>query len=424
MIVAALLAITLDPAMRLVFTHMANFRFRPRWRARATSAVLVGKIHSEESHPISRVRMRLYEPAVKWSLRWKWAYQRLGSEFMPPLDEGALLFMPTTLPGISVTQAQKLLQLQDRILMRFPEVARVMGKAGRAESSTDPAPLSMMETIVLLKPKSQWRKAATWYDRWPEWTKPLCRRVTLDHISTDDLTTEMNEALRMALTGKKTGRVGALALVAAAAVWGDTRFEVRQEHLRKGCYGVMTVDDQGVYFHGQKGHAWAWKYQDIQELKLGPARIHLTTYWDNKFKLSADRKYEFTGKMPAELYRLGKERLDQRFVAEMADEAEKPVWQVPAKHLGRISGSEGVLEIGADRIVYASGSKGESRAWRFRDIGNISSSGPIQLTITTFERAKFHYGDRKDFNFQLKETLSEARYNELWRKLEDQRRTP
>jgi Cu(I)/Ag(I) efflux system membrane protein CusA/SilA len=212
MIVAAVLAITLDPAMRLLFTHMENFRFRPRWLARVTSTVLVGKIHSEESHPISRVLMRMYEPVVIWSLRWKWVviagalalvaltipvYQKLGSEFMPPLDEGALLFMPSTLPGISITEAQKLLQLQDRILMRFPEVEHVMGKAGRAESPTDPAPLSMMETIVLLKPKAQWRKTATWYDRWPDWIKPLAQRIKPDHMSTDELTSEMNEALRI-----------------------------------------------------------------------------------------------------------------------------------------------------------------------------------------------------------------------------------
>jgi Cu(I)/Ag(I) efflux system membrane protein CusA/SilA len=212
MIVAAVLAITLDPAMRLLFTHMENFQFRPRWLARVTNAVLVGTIHSEEKHPISRVLMRLYEPVVGWALRWKWlviagavalmavtapVYQKLGSEFMPPLDEGALLFMPTTLPGISITEAQKLMQVQDRILMRFPEVERVLGKAGRAETPTDPAPLSMMETVILLKPKSQWRKQATWYDKWPEWTKRFCRRLTPDHISTDQLTDEMNEALRI-----------------------------------------------------------------------------------------------------------------------------------------------------------------------------------------------------------------------------------
>lgn len=212
MIVAAVLAITLDPAMRLLFTHMENFQFRPRWLARAASAVLVGTVHSEARHPISRILMRLYEPVVAWALRWKWlviagsvalvavtvpVYQRLGSEFMPPLDEGALLFMPTTLPGISIGEAQRLMQMQDRILMRFPEVERVMGKAGRAETSTDPAPLSMMETIILLKPKSQWRSAPTWYDGWPGWSKGVLRRIKSDRISTEELTDQMNEAVRI-----------------------------------------------------------------------------------------------------------------------------------------------------------------------------------------------------------------------------------
>jgi Cu(I)/Ag(I) efflux system membrane protein CusA/SilA len=212
MIVAAVLAITLDPAMRLLFFRKENFRLRPRWLAAIVNGFLVGKIHSEEKHPISRVLMRLYEPVVAWSLRWKWviiggavlliaitipAYRKLGSEFMPPLDEGTLLFMPTTLPGISVDQAQKLIQVEDRILMRFPEVAGVLGKSGRAETSTDPAPLSMMETIVRLKPKSEWRKTATWYDQWPRWFRPLGSRITPDHISTDQLIAEMDAALRI-----------------------------------------------------------------------------------------------------------------------------------------------------------------------------------------------------------------------------------
>jgi Cu(I)/Ag(I) efflux system membrane protein CusA/SilA len=212
MIVAAVLAITLDPALRLLFFRKDGFRFRPRWVAAIVNGVLVGTIHSEDKHPISRVLMRVYEPVVAWSLRWKWfviagalvlvavtvpVYQKLGSEFMPPLDEGSLLFMPTTLPGISVAEAQKLMQVQDRILMRFPEVERVLGKSGRAETSTDPAPFSMMETVITLKPKDQWRKVATWYDGWPQWTRKFFFRITPDHISTDQLTTEMNEALRI-----------------------------------------------------------------------------------------------------------------------------------------------------------------------------------------------------------------------------------
>ena len=211
MIIAAILAITLDPAMRLLFTHMKNFEFRPRWMARAVNAVLVGKIHSETDHPISRILIRLYQPVAEFSLRWKWltigaavilvavtvpTFQKLGSEFMPPLDEGALLFMPTTVPGISVAEAQRLLQAQDRILARFPEVDQVLGKAGRAETSTDPAPLSMAETIVTLKPPAEWRKVDTWYTRWaPDWILPVFRHITPDHISQDELVDQMNQAL-------------------------------------------------------------------------------------------------------------------------------------------------------------------------------------------------------------------------------------
>ena len=215
MIIAAVLAITLDPAMRLLFTHMDNFQFRPRWLARVVNAVLVGKIHSEESHPISRILMRIYDPICRWSLRWKYLviagavamvvvtipiYQRLGSEFMPPLEEGTLLYMPSTLPGISVAEAQKLMQTQNRIIKKFPEVLTVLGKSGRAETSTDPAPFSMMETTIVLKPQSEWRKVDTWYSNWtwaPEWLKSAFRHVTPDHISSEQLVEEMNTALSM-----------------------------------------------------------------------------------------------------------------------------------------------------------------------------------------------------------------------------------
>jgi Cu(I)/Ag(I) efflux system membrane protein CusA/SilA len=117
---------------------------------------------------------------------------------MPPLDEGTLLYMPSTLPGISVTEAQRLLQVQDRIIKQFPEVERVLGKAGRAESSTDPAPFSMMETVITLKPHDQWRYVETWYTDWaPQWLKPVLRHVTSDRLSTDGLVQEMNEALML-----------------------------------------------------------------------------------------------------------------------------------------------------------------------------------------------------------------------------------
>ncbi len=213
MIIAAVLAITLDPALRLLLTRMKDFSFRPRWLSRVTNTVFVGTIHSEDKHPISRFLIRIYNPVATWSLRWKWVviggalglmiitvpiYFKLGSEFMPPLEEGSILFMPTTMPGISITEAQKVLQVTDRIIRRFPEVKVVLGKAGRAETSTDPAPLSMLETVIILKPKSEWRKKDTWYTSWaPEWAKGLFRRITPDHISQYELIGQMNEAVRI-----------------------------------------------------------------------------------------------------------------------------------------------------------------------------------------------------------------------------------
>jgi Cu(I)/Ag(I) efflux system membrane protein CusA/SilA len=128
-------------------------------------------------------------------------YFKLGSEFMPPLDEGTLIYMPSTLPGISVAEATRLLQTQDKIIAAFPEVERVFGKAGRAESSTDPAPFSMMETTIVLKPQEDWPKIDRWYSRkMPPWTHDVLRRFWPDHVSTEQLIygpRGLNEALQI-----------------------------------------------------------------------------------------------------------------------------------------------------------------------------------------------------------------------------------
>jgi copper/silver efflux system protein len=213
MIVAALLAITLDPALRLTFTHLRNFNFRPRWLLKTTNAILVGKIHSEDRHPVSKALIRIYQPVCLWSLKHKWiviaaavilfastipVFRSLGSEFMPPLYEEALFYMPSTMPGISIGEAQRTLQVTDRLIKAFPEVDRVLGKAGRAETSTDPAPLSMFETVITLKPRSEWRRVPAWYSSWsPEWLKPLLRRFTPDAMSPEQLVDEMNKAVKL-----------------------------------------------------------------------------------------------------------------------------------------------------------------------------------------------------------------------------------
>ncbi|MDO8528018.1 MAG: CusA/CzcA family heavy metal efflux RND transporter [Deltaproteobacteria bacterium] len=208
--IAAFLAITLDPAIRLLFTRLKEYHFKNKTLTKIANAVLVGKMHSEETHPISKRLFRWYGPMVNWVLKYPKrtiqiavgvvlltlpVFFMLGSEFMPTLNEGSILYMPTTLPGISVTEAQKLLQSQDKILRSFPEVERVFGKVGRAETATDPAPLSMAETTIILKPKDQWRKGQTWEKLIDEmnqqlkfpgvanaWTMPIKSRI--DMLST------------------------------------------------------------------------------------------------------------------------------------------------------------------------------------------------------------------------------------------------
>jgi Cu(I)/Ag(I) efflux system membrane protein CusA/SilA len=217
MAIAALLSITLAPAaMRFLFSRMDGFQFRPKWLAKSVSAIFIGKIHSEDNHPISRPMMKIYHPVVEFVLDHKWVtigfallimalsvpvYFKLGSEFMPPLDEGTLIYMPSTLPGISVAEATRLLQTQDKIIAAFPEVERVFGKAGRAESSTDPAPFSMMETTIVLKPQEDWPKIDRWYSRkMPPWTHDVLRRFWPDHVSTEQLIygpRGLNEALQI-----------------------------------------------------------------------------------------------------------------------------------------------------------------------------------------------------------------------------------
>ena len=138
-----------------------------------------GKIRPEGLNPVNRALRRVYRPVIAFAIRRPWVvigaagvalaatvfpWRRLGSEFMPPLDEGSILFMPTTVPGVSIAQSREIMRYQDSVLYSFPEVASVLGKAGRASTATDPAPLDMYETTVTLKPQSEWPRGMT-YDR-------------------------------------------------------------------------------------------------------------------------------------------------------------------------------------------------------------------------------------------------------------------
>jgi Cu(I)/Ag(I) efflux system membrane protein CusA/SilA len=203
----ALLVITVSFAPVFTLQEQAGRMFKPlaftKTFAMAAAAILSitlvpilmtwfirGKIHSEEHNPINRFLIRLYHPVVDLVLRWRKAtlvvalllvvsagypLYKMGTEFMPPLYEGDLLYMPTTLPGLSVTKAKEILQQTDRIIRQFPEVHHVFGKIGRAETATDPAPMMMIETTIMLRPEEEWRKVPVhrFYSSWPGWMEPL-----------------------------------------------------------------------------------------------------------------------------------------------------------------------------------------------------------------------------------------------------------
>lgn len=196
--IAALLSITLDPAIRMLFSRADNFTYSRAWVNKLLNPIFVGTYHSEHNHPISKRLFKIYEPVARWVLHKRKltlamalvltlsiipGYFFLGSEFMPTLHEGSLLYMPTALPGISVAEAQRILTVQGKMLKDFPEVESVFGKAGRANTSTDTAPLSMVETTIQLKPKDQWRK------------KPFLKFFKTT-ITEEELLEEMNEKLK------------------------------------------------------------------------------------------------------------------------------------------------------------------------------------------------------------------------------------
>ncbi|WP_256992949.1 efflux RND transporter permease subunit [Methylococcus capsulatus] len=221
---SAVLAVTLIPALLSLFIR--------------------GRIIPERRNPVSRILQALYVPILRLALRYRALvvvlalllmasiavpFQRMGSEFMPPLYEGTILYMPTTLPGISVTEAGRLLQEMDRKLMAFPEVEHVFGKSGRAETSTDPAPFSMMEVVVELKPKERWREGLTYEDLIAEldrtlqfpgvtnaWTMPIKARI-------DMLTTGVRTPVGIKIFGpdlKKIEEIGKAIEMIAKAVPG------------------------------------------------------------------------------------------------------------------------------------------------------------------------------------------------------------
>lgn len=211
MLVAAFLSITLVPTLLILFSSIKELKKGPSWFTKTINFLFSSKPHDEENHPISKILFKTYGPIVIWVVEHRIKvvstavlllvltipiFFKLGSEFMPPLNEGTILYMPTTMPGISVTEAQNLLQKQNLILKSFPEVISVHGKAGKADTATDPAPMSMMETMVVLKDQREWRKMNRWYSKLPDFLTWPFEFITPSFMSWDELISEMNEKMK------------------------------------------------------------------------------------------------------------------------------------------------------------------------------------------------------------------------------------
>jgi Cu(I)/Ag(I) efflux system membrane protein CusA/SilA len=263
-----------------------------------------GKIRPEHQNPISRTLIRIYRPFVSFALRYRLAviivaallmavtvpaFIVLGSEFMPPLHEGTILYMPTTLPGIGPTTAGRLLQVQDKLFKTFPEVDTVFGKIGRASTATDPAPMSMVETTVVLKPRREWRKGMTYEKLIREmdasfafpgvtnaWTMPIKARI-------DMLTTGIKTPVGIKVFGPKLDGIAeqALQLEAILKTVPGTR-SVYAERVTGGYYLDVTPDREALARYGLTVE----EVEKVIETAVGGMNVDRTVEGRERFAIS------------------------------------------------------------------------------------------------------------------------------------------
>src|SRR5574343_662985 len=314
---AALLSVTLVPVLMMLFIR--------------------GRIVPEAQNPVNRVLIRLYRPIIRGVLRWKkltiglavlalvatlYPASRLGSEFMPTLDEGTLLYMPSSLPGMSVTKAAELMQTQDRIIKSFPEVASVFGKAGRANTATDPAPVEMFETIINLKPHDQWRPGMTTDKLIAEldaalqfpgvanaWTMPIKARI-------DMLSTGIRTPIGIKVFGKDLGEMEKVAKEIEAvvkAVPGTT--SAFAERITGGSYLNIEPNREALARYGLS----VGELQDIIGTALGGEMVTTTVEGRERFGV--------TVRYPREL-RSDPQQISQQVLVPTMDGAMIPLGQL------------------------------------------------------------------------------------------------
>src|ERR1035437_3302878 len=280
---SAIIAITLVPVLMFYFMR--------------------GKMPPESSNPISTFFIKLYSPVIRWVLVWKKTtialnlvalaiavpmFMSLGSEFMPPLDEGSLLYMPVTLPNVSITEAKRLIQVQDTIIKSVPEVEHVLGKVGRAETSTDPAPVSMFESIIILKPKDQWRPGIKKADIVAEldsklrqigvrngWTQPIINRINM-------LSTGVRTDLGVKIFGNDLNVLKDLAIQAEAILKPiKGAADVVAERVTGGNYIDIDIDREAAARYGVS----VGDIQDVIETALGGEMLSTTVEGRNRFPI-------------------------------------------------------------------------------------------------------------------------------------------
>src|SRR5262245_32534461 len=291
MFFAALLAVTLTPALASWFIR--------------------GRIRPEREHPISRRMTSAYAPVVRFAVRrrgWVIAiaallvlstvpvFLRLGSEFMPPLNEGTILYMPTAPPGISETEAATVLQLMDRRLREIPEVENVFGKIGRARTATDPAPLSMVETVITLKPESEWRKGMTW-ERLVEEMDAGCRFPGMPNLwwmpiqtRNEMLATGVRSAVGVKVFGPDLATIETIGIDVERALRGvkGTRTAFA-ERVTGGFFLDFDIDRAAIARYGLT----VGDVQDVIEAAIGGMTVSQTVEGRERYPISVRYAREF-----------------------------------------------------------------------------------------------------------------------------------
>ncbi len=270
-----------------------------------------GKIRPEAKNPVNRFLIWAYRPLVHFVLRHRWPtliaaaiilaltiipFQKLGSEFMPPLNEGTMLYMPTAVPGMSITEATKILQIQDRMLLKIPEVTRVFGKAGQAETPTDPAPLSMFETVLTLKPPNEWRPGMTW-DKLTAEMNAKIKTPGMANIfwmpiqtRTEMLTTGFRSKLGIKIFGPDLGEIQKIGLQIEKALtdFPDTR-SVYAERTTGGFFLDFKVQRETAARYGLTVGA----VNDVIESAIGGKTISTTVEGRERYPISVRYARDF-----------------------------------------------------------------------------------------------------------------------------------